>query len=90
MHVYVTPCGRVISVYKPQFYEEISYIKTVKMFRSLDVKTKQKRNSMADCSNLLCEMLGSSTCRNFLSRTVYEILTDRHYPQSAFLRFSPK
>jgi len=77
-------------VFKPQFSEENSYIKTVKIFLRLHVKTKLKSNSMADCSNLLCEMLGSSTCRNFLSRMVYEILTDSHYQQSAFLRLPSK
>jgi hypothetical protein len=69
MHVCVTPCGKILSVYKPQFPVENSYSKTVKTFRRFHVKTKQKRKNMADCSNLLREMLGSSICRNLLSRT---------------------
>jgi len=43
---------------------------------------------MADCSSLLCEMLGSRTCRNFLSRTVYETIY-RHYPTSVIPLFYP-
>jgi len=37
---------------------------------------------MADCSSFLCEMLGSSTI-------VYDIQTERHYPQSVFPPLSP-
>ena len=46
------------------------------------MKTKHK--------GLLCKMVGSSTCRIFfLSYTICEILTDRHYPQSPHSPFSP-
>ena len=78
MHVYVTPCGRDVSVYLPQFSEENSYIKTIKILSSASGDNHTQRNSMADCSSLLCKTPGSSTCRNFLSRAIYEILTDRH------------
>jgi len=44
---------------------------------------------MADCGSLLCEMLGIHTCRNFLSRTVYEILIYSHYPTSVIPPFYP-
>jgi len=65
MYVYITPRGKVISVYLPQISEEDSYIKTISS-SPLDTQ----RNSMADCSSLLYKTLGSSTCRNFLSRTI--------------------
>jgi hypothetical protein len=39
-----------------------------------------QRNNKSYCSILLYDTLGSSTCRNILSDTVNEIITDSPYP----------
>ena len=59
------------------FLKRILTSKPSNSFRRPQVTTHEGKAWLT--SGLLCEMLGSSTCRNFLSRTVYEILIYRHY-----------
>jgi len=74
---------KVISVYLPKFSEQDSDIKTIKIFLSSSRENQKQKNSVAERSSWLCEMFCTNTCRNFLSRTVSEIFTERHYPHSA-------
>ena len=78
----LTPRGKVIPVYLPQFSEEDPYIKTIKIFPSSSLDNHTQRNIMADCSSLLCKTLGSSTLQKLFITHRYEILTDRHPPLS--------
>jgi hypothetical protein len=56
---------KVLPVYLAKLSEEDSCIKTIKIFSSSSRNDHTQWNSTADSSSLLCEMLVSSTCRNF-------------------------
>jgi hypothetical protein len=51
MYVYVTPCGKVISVYTPQFSEKDSFIKTTTIYSSSSRDGHTQINGMADCTD---------------------------------------
>lgn len=52
----------------PQFSKQNSYIKAIAIFSSSSQHNHRQRNSMADYSSFVCEMLGSSTVQSMKNK----------------------